>query len=154
MVPPTVNLGPESERRPTGPGLWLSAERQVRLRGILVGIVMAVGIAVWVFHSVAVGAERSPEFVQKLRVLGVLTWLYALVQLVDMRFYQSRFARRRHEQLGIPENILGWLLAQMAAWFGIAYYALTQDLRWYVAGLVLVALAFAVFPVVSDRRDR
>lgn len=152
MVPPTANLGPGSDRRPTAPGIWLEPERQARLRAILVGIVMAVGIAVWGFHSAVVFTQRPPEFVHKLRVVGVMTWLYALVQLVDMRFYQSRFARRRHEQLKLPENILGWLLAQMVAWFGILYYALTQDLRWYAAGLVLVALAFVVFPVVTRER--
>jgi hypothetical protein len=152
MVPPTANLGPGSERRPRAPGIWLEPERQARLRAILVGIVMAVGLAVWVFHSIVVFTQRSPEFVHRLRVVGVMTWLYALIQLVDMRFYQSRFARRRHEQLKLPENILGWLLAQMAAWFGIVYYALTQDLRWYAAGLVLVALAFAVFPIVTRER--
>lgn len=143
--------GVTERRRPTGPGIWLDPERQARLRGVLVGIVMFVGIAVWVFQPLAASADRSPEFLHKLRVVGVLTWIYALVQLVDMRFYQSRFARRRHDQLGLPENILGWLLAQMAAWFGIVYYALTQDLHWYIAGLVLVALAFAVFPVVGRR---
>ena len=36
----------------------------------------------------------------------------------------------------IPESLHGWLFGQMLAWFGIVYFGLTEDLRWYVAGLV------------------
>ena len=39
----------------------------------------------------------------------------------------------------------------MLALFGILYYGLTEDLRWYVAGLVILALSFLAFPI--HRRD-
>jgi hypothetical protein len=46
----------------------------------------------------------------------------------------------------------------MVAWFGIVYYGLTEDLRWYIAGLVIFALSFWAFPVrehtEADRRVR
>lgn len=133
--------------------MTLSPERQAQLRTILLAIVLFFGLVVWVFHSVAAATERAPEFVQKLRVVGVMTWIYALVQLVDMRFYHSRFAQRRSISLGIPENLIGWLFGQMLAWFGIVYYALTDDMRWYVAGLVIFGLTFWVFPVSASRPD-
>jgi hypothetical protein len=85
--------------------------------------------------------------VAKLRVVGVMTWLYALVQILDMKFWHSRFAQRRRAASRIPEVVEGWLLGQMLAWFGIAYYVLTDDARWFVAGLVLMLLSFAAFPI-------
>ena len=85
--------------------------------------------------------------IAKLRGVGVLTWVYALVQMIDMRFYNSRWARRRRASMGIPDSLHGWLFGQMLAWFGILYYGLTEDLRWYVAGLVILGLSFLVFPI-------
>jgi hypothetical protein len=145
MVPPRADLG--SDRRAG----WLTPERQAQVRIILLALVLFFGLAVWVFHSVAAATDRAPEFVNKLRVVGVMTWIYALVQLVDMRFYHSRFARRRQISLGIPENLIGWLFGQMLAWFGIVYYGLTDDMRWYIAGLVIFGLTFWVFPISGSR---
>jgi hypothetical protein len=76
-----------------------------------------------------------------------MTWLYALVQIVDMKLWHSRFAQRRRASSKIPEALEGWLLGQMIAWFGILYYALTDDARWFVGGLVLLLLSFVVFPI-------
>jgi len=130
---------------------WLTPERQAQVRTILLAVVLFFGLVVWVFHSIAAATERAPEFLHKLRVVGVMTWIYALVQLLDMRFYHSRFARRRHISLGIPEHLIAWLLGQMLAWFGIVYYGLTDDLRWYIAGLVLFGVTFWVFPIPASR---
>jgi hypothetical protein len=147
MVPPLADLGSNTR------SAWLTPERQGQVRTILLAIVLFFGLAVWVFHSVAAATHRAPEFVNKLRVVGVMTWIYALVQLVDMRFYHSRFARRRHISLGIPDNLIGWLFGQMLAWFGIVYYGLTDDMRWYIAGLVIFGLTFWVFPIPTSRVD-
>jgi len=83
-------------------------------------------------------------------MLGVMTWLYALVQILDIKVWRSRFARRRRASSRIPEIVEGWLLGQMIAWFGIAYYALTEDARWFAAGLTILLLSFMVFPIRSD----
>ena len=152
MVPPLAGLGPDSNDRDAR-SAWLTAERQAQVRTILLALVLFFGLVVWVFHSIAAATHRPAEFVHKLRVVGVMTWIYALVQLVDMRFYHSRFAQRRRISLGIPEHLIGWLFGQMLAWFGILYYGLTDDLRWYVAGLVLFGLTFWVFPIPASRRD-
>jgi hypothetical protein len=80
-----------------------------------------------------------------------MTWLFALVQILDMKVWHSRFAQRRRAASRIPEAVEGWLLGQMFPWFGIAYYALTDDARWYAAGLILFLLSFVVFPVPADR---
>ena len=147
-------------RRPAARNAWLTPERQAQVRTILLALVLFLGLVVWVFHSVAAATERPPEFVHRLRVVGVMTWIYALVQLVDMRFYHSRFARRRHLSLGIPQNMICWQFGQMLAWCGIVYYGLTGDMRWYVAGLVLFVVTFWVFPIsgaradIDDARDR
>jgi hypothetical protein len=132
---------------------WLTPERLGQLRGILLGITLFVGLVVWVFHSLAPVTERAPEFVSKLRGVGVLTWIYALVQMLDMRFYHSRFARRRNAQLRLPESLVGWLFGQMLASFGILYYGLVQDLRWFTAGLVILVLSFWVFPVQAQENQ-
>jgi hypothetical protein len=149
MVPPLAGLGPESSSAREPRYAWLTAERQVRVRNVLVGIVLFVALAVWVFHSIAAHAARPPAFVQRLRVLGVMTWLYALVQLIDIRFYQSRYARKRRESTGLPEPVIAWLFGQMLAWFGIIYYGLTEDYRWFVAGLVIAVLTMRVFPATD-----
>jgi len=152
MVPPLAGLGPDTPAAPRASRYaWLTPERQLQVRNVLVGIVLFVALAVWVFHSIAASSARPPAFVQKLRVVGVMTWLYALVQLVDIRFYQSRFARRRRESTGLPEPVIAWLFGQMVAWFGILYYALTEDHRWFVAGLVIAVLTMRVFPVAGEK---
>lgn len=93
---------------------------------------------------------QGTHLVSKLRTLGVATWLYALVQMLDMKVWRSRFARRRRERSRIPESLEGWLMGQMFPWFGVAYYALTNDPGWYVAGVLVFLLSFLVFPIQGD----
>ena len=126
---------------------WLTAERQAQLRAILLGIALFVGLVVWVWHSLGTGAPEPSTFVRKLRIVGIMTWLYALVQIVDMRFWHSRIAERRRVSMGIPERVIAWLFGQMLAWFGIVYYAFTEDARWFVAGVAMLLVTFVVFPV-------
>jgi hypothetical protein len=145
MVPPIAGFGASegiSNRHD-----WLTPERLAHLRVVLLALTLFFGLVVWVFHSLGAATVRAPNFIFRLRGVGVLTWLYALVQMVDLRFYNSRFAQRRRAQLRIPESLNGWLLGQMLAWFGILYYGLTEDLRWYIAGLVILGLSFWAFPV-------
>lgn len=129
---------------------WLNAEALPRVRAILLAASLFFGLAVWIYHNV--GAPRGADvlLVHKLRGLGVLTWIYALVQMIDMRFYHSRFAVRRRAATRIPENVHGWLLGQMLASFGIVYYGFTEDLRWYIAGLVILGVSFLAFPIRSQ----
>jgi hypothetical protein len=146
MVPPIAGLGPSSEEVADRAG-WLTPDRLTRVRAILLAITLFVGLAVWIFHSLGAARGPAPLFVVKLRGVGVLTWLYALVQLIDLRFYNSRFVQRRRASMRIPDSLHGWLLGQMLAWFGILYYGLTDDLRWYIAGLTILALSFLAFPI-------
>jgi hypothetical protein len=149
MVPPIAGLGPSSEV--SNRHDWLTPERLAHVRAVLLGVTLFFGLVVWVFHTLGPATVRAPNFIFKLRGVGVLTWLYALIQMVDMRFYNSRFAKRRRAQLRIPESLNGWLLGQMVAWFGILYYGLTEDLRWFIAGLVIFALSFWAFPVREEK---
>ncbi|MGE5101863.1 MAG: hypothetical protein ACM3SX_17915 [Deltaproteobacteria bacterium] len=150
MVPPIAGLGPAAdaidERQ-----RWLTPERLTRLRGILLALTLFFGLAVYVFHTLGASHLAQPVVVRKLRGVGVLTWIYALVQMIDLRFYNSRWARRRRESTGIPDSLHGWLFGQMLAWFGILYYGLTEDLRWYVAGLIILGLSFLAFPIRRPR---
>jgi hypothetical protein len=130
---------------------WLTPERLTRVRAILLGLSLFFGLVVYVFHTVSTARNASPVLITKLRGVGVLTWLYALVQMIDLRFYNSRWAQRRRSSTGIPDSLHGWLFGQMLAWFGILYYGLTEDLRWYVAGLVILALSFVAFPIRRAR---
>src|SRR6476660_3159513 len=141
MVPPVAGLGPATEaieeRHP-----WLTPERLTRVRAILLALSLFFGLAVYVFHTLGETRAVQPLLVTKLRGVGVLTWIYALVQMIDMRFYNSRWAQRRRASTGIPDSLHGWLFGQMLAWYGILYYGLTEDLRLYVAGVVLLGLTF------------
>lgn len=128
---------------------WLDAGALARVRAILLAASLFFGLAVWIYHNVAAPRGTDLLLVRKLRGLGVLTWIYALVQMIDMRFYHSRFALRRRAAMRIPESVHGWLLGQMLASFGIVYYGFTEDLRWYVAGLVILGLSFLAFPIRS-----
>ena len=56
-------------------------------------------------------------------------------------------ARRRRASIRIPDSLHCWLFGQMLASFGILYYGLTEDLRWYVGGLVILVLSFLAFPI-------
>ena len=129
---------------------WLTPAAQARVRAVLLGVALFVGLVVWVWHSVGSASPQPGPFVRKLRVLGIMTWLYALVQILDMRFVHSGIARRRRLSLGIPESLIAWLFGQMLAWFGIVYYGVTEDARWYAAGLVVLLLTFAAFPIRCD----
>jgi len=125
---------------------WLTPDRQAQVRNILLGIALFAGLVVWVWHSLG-SQPRSSELAWKLRVVGVMTWLYALVQIADMRFWHSGVAERRRVTSGIPDSVTGWLFGQMLAFFGIVFYGLTEDVRWYAAGLVILLATFAIFPI-------
>jgi len=129
---------------------WLTPERQTQLRGVLFGITLFFGLVVWVWHSIGVAGPHGADLIRKLRILGIMTWLYAFVQLIDIRFWRSAAARKRRIAMGIPESLIAWLFGQMFAWFGIIYYGFTEDARWYLAGLVALLLTFAAFPVRRD----
>jgi hypothetical protein len=128
---------------------WLTADRQAQVRNILLGLALFAGLVVYVYHSFG-PQPRPPALAAKLRVVGVMTWLYALVQIADMRFWHSRFAERRRTSAGIPERVIAWLFGQMLACFGIVYYGVTEDVRWYAAGLALLLATFAAFPIRRD----
>ena len=126
---------------------WLTPERQTQVRGVLLGLTLFCGLTVWIWHSFGAAAPNPGVFVRKLRIVGIMTWLYALVQLLDIRFWRSATARKRRETMGIPDSLIAWLFGQMLAWFGIIYYGFTEVARWYLAGLVVLLVTFAVFPV-------
>jgi hypothetical protein len=146
--PPGADLDPrvtgELARHP-----WLTADRQLQVRNILLGIALFAGLVVWVWHSF--GPQPRPgNLAWKLRVVGVMTWLYALVQLLDIRFWHSSIAERRRASTGIPDSVTAWLFGQMLACFGIVVYGFTEDIRWYAAGVALLLATFAAFPVRRD----
>lgn len=147
MVPPLAGLGPDSSVDSSRYN-WLTSERLPRVRAILLALTLFFGLAVWIFHSLGPAISRDPVFIGKLRGVGILTWIYALVQMIDMRFYRSRFAQRRLAS-GLPESLSGWLFGQMLAWFGIVYFGLTQDIRWYIAGLAILIVSFLAFPIAK-----
>jgi hypothetical protein len=149
-LPPTQSSGVDVQATKELPRYeWLTADRQAQVRNILLGLALFAGLVVYVFHSF--GPQPRPTVLaHKLRIVGVMTWLYALVQIVDMRFWHSRVAERRRESSGIPESVIAWLFGQMLACFGIVYYGLTEDVRWYAAGLVLLLATFAAFPIRRD----
>ena len=152
MVPPrpVTELGPPANAGESRHA-WLTPERLGRVRAILLALSLFLGLAVYVFHTVSTERNAAPLLITKLRGVGVLTWVYALVQMIDLRFYNSRWAQRRRTSTGIPDSLHGWLFGQMLAWFGILYYGLTEDLRWYVAGMVILALTFLAFPIRKAR---
>ena len=148
MVPPPVSAGgPPVE---VDPGNWITAERMPQVRGALLGLTLFVGLVVWVWHSLGTATTRDPAFVTRLRGVGTMTWLYALVLIVDQRWYHSQFAQRRVAASRVPASVLGWLSGQMLASFGILYYALTADYRWFVAGLAVFLLSFVAFPIPGE----
>jgi hypothetical protein len=120
------------------------------LRRIILGLTLFIALLVWVAFSVGL-IPQGTHLVTKLRVVGVMTWLYVLVQVLDTKFWRSRFAQRRRAASRVPEAVEGWLMGQMVAWFGIVYYALTDDPRWFVAGLLSLLLSFVVFPIRDPR---
>jgi hypothetical protein len=125
---------------------WLTADRQAQVRSILLGMALFAGLAVYVWHSLD-SSPRTASLAWKLRVVGAMTWLYALVQIADMRFWHSSVAERRRAASGIPESVIAWLFGQMLACFGIVYYGFTEDFRWYAAGVALLLATFAAFPI-------
>jgi len=123
------------------------------VRAILLALSLLLGLAVYVFHTITTVRNATPPLlITKLRGVGVLTWLYALVQMIDLRFYNSRWAQRRRQSTGIPDSLHGWLFGQMLAWYGIIYYGVTEDVRWYAAGMIIFAVSFIAFPIGGKGR--
>jgi hypothetical protein len=149
LQPKAADVESRSSAEP-GRYLWLTPERQSQLRGVLFGVTLFFGLVAWVWHSFGAATPHPGVFVRKLRIVGIMTWLYALVQILDMRFWRSAIARKRRAAMGIPENLIAWLFGQMLAWFGIIYYAFTEDARWFIAGLAVLLVTFAAFPVRRD----
>jgi hypothetical protein len=146
--PPDAGVEPRApDELPRYP--WLTPDRQAQVRTILIGIALFAGLVVWVWHSLG-PQPRSEPLASKLRVVGVMTWLYALVQIADMRFWHSNVSEKRRLAARIPESVIGWLFGQMLACFGIVYYGVTEDARWYVAGLALLLATFVIFPIRRD----
>ena len=144
----------DAESRAAGASVrygWLTPDRQTQVRGVLLGLTLFFGLTVWVWHSLDAAAPNPGVFVRKLRIVGIMTWLYALVQLLDIRFWRSATARKRREAMGIPDSLIAWLFGQMLAWFGIIYYGFTEDARWYLAGLMVLVVTFIVFPVRQSK---
>jgi hypothetical protein len=131
------------------PPYWLASGKLPAVRSALLGLTLFVALLVWVSFSVGL-VPQGTHLVSRLRVAGAMTWLYALLQIIDMKVWRSRFARKRRAGSRLPEAVEGWLLAQMIAWFGIVYYALTGNARWFASGLVLLLLSFAVFPIRDE----
>jgi hypothetical protein len=125
-------------------------EQLPKLRSIILGITLFVGLVLWVTFSIGM-VPRGVHAVSRLRALGVMTWIYALIQILDMKVWHSRFVRRRRAASRLPEVVEGWLFGQMLAWFGLFYYGLTDDARWFVAGVALLLISFVVFPITLDR---
>src|SRR5258705_3974715 len=113
----------------TSPASWLTPEKLPNLRSLLLGITLFVGLLVWVAFDLGL-APRGTHLVAKLRVVGVMTWLYALAHIVDLKAGHGRYVKRNRTSR-LPAALEGWLQGQMIAWFGIVYYALTDDPRWF-----------------------
>jgi hypothetical protein len=121
-----------------------------RVRSGLLGLTLFGGLLLWGAFSLGL-IPSAGHLVAKLRVVVGVTWLYALLQIADLKVWHSRFARRRRAASRIPEALEGWLLGQLMAWSGMAYYGLTNDLRGFAAGLVLLLASFALFPIQDQR---
>ena len=129
---------------------WLTPDKLPRIRSILLAITLFVALLVWVCFTLGL-VPRGTHLITKLRVMGAMTWIYVLVQILDLKVWHSRFVQRRRAASRIPEAVEGWLLGQMIAWYGIIYYGLTDNPRWFVAGLALFLLSFLVFPITDNR---
>lgn len=114
------------------------------------GLTLFGGLLVWVAFSLGL-IPRGEHLLMKLRVVVGITWLYALVQMADLKVWHSRFVQRRRAASRIPETLEGWLLGQLIAWFGMAYYALTNDPISFAAGTGLLLASFAIFPIRAER---
>jgi hypothetical protein len=121
-----------------------------RLRTALLGLTLFGGLLVWVGFSLGL-MPRGEHVIIKLRIVVSITWLYALIHMADLKVWHSRFVQRRRATSRIPAALEGWLLGQLMAWFGMAYYALTNDARWFAAGVFLLLASFAVFPIRDER---
>jgi hypothetical protein len=90
--PSSAGLEPAVEEQPRYE--WLTPDRQAQVRNVLLGLALFAGLVVWVWHSL--GPQTPPgALAGKLRVVGAMTWLYALVQILDMRFWHSSIAEKR-----------------------------------------------------------
>ena len=56
----------------------------------------------------------------------------------------ATLADKLPQQVPVKARTISW---PAVAWFGILYYAFTEDVRWYVAGLLILGLSFLVFPI-------
>ena len=73
MVPPIAGLGPATEIVDEKPQQrLLTPTRLTRVRAVLLGLSLLLGLVVYVFHSLGVSHMAHPELVKKLRGVGML----------------------------------------------------------------------------------
>lgn len=93
------------------------------------------------------GQRPTAETIQQLRYVGYAVWGVAIA---GMLFLKIRLGETIES--GSPNlMIIGWALAEMTALFGGVYYQLVGDYALYVAGIVVMLVSFALFPVPRDR---
>ena len=89
----------------------------------------------------------TADVVQQLRYAGYAMWG---VSLAGMFFLKIRLGETIER--GNPNTlIIGWALGEITALFGGVYYIIVGDYVLWVAGIVVMLVSFALFPVPRGR---
>ena len=114
------------------------------IRIALLSGVLVFGAVAYVVRSGGTAPALGVEGARTMRYVGMAVWAVALAGLVGMRLvFRERIERGRDTQL----PVVAWALAEGPALFGGAFYLLAGDATIYVAGVVGLLAAFALFPV-------
>ncbi len=116
------------------------------VRIALLSGVLVFGAVAFAVRTMGDAPELGPEAARTMRTVGMVIWGLALAGLVGMRLVlRERIERGRDTTL----PIIAWALAEGPAVFGGAFFLITGDWTVYMAGVVGLLAAYALFPVPS-----
>ena len=126
-------------RLPQGAAIQLIIIRTALLLGLLL-----FGVSTWYTMRNGSTPMLSPETA---RTFGYVFIGLAATALAGMLFLRSRIEGLTNPKAIVTHYMIGYALAEGAGLFGGVVWFMGGSRDWYIAGLVLMVVAFQVLPV-------
>lgn len=108
------------------------------------GVLMFGGVTYFLHHQGAWHAEGVPDGFKYFPVLAVVAAMGGMAVLRPIWARATDVPRRA------SLTVIGWAIGEGAALAGAVYYFLSDDAQWYITGMLVLILAFFLFPIRSD----
>jgi hypothetical protein len=119
------------------------------IRLAMLGGVLLFGGVCWMLQRTPDWSPAPNVDLNALRMVARGMWALAIAGVV---FLFLRARRETHPARLSSLSIVAWALGEMVALYGGVVYFLTGAARWYVAGVIFLALLLTIMPGPRARR--